>query len=109
MNTLPLIAIAIIDRMLGAHVVLGNGRTWHPLSTVLFGVVVWLALWLGACSSAPSIPGVEITDASVHGSASITGTVGVVPWGVTAEGDEAGGKVCVSVWVWEQCQTIGGE
>jgi len=49
---------------------------------------------------------VEITEAHISGSASVEGTVGAVPWGLYAEGDETGGKVCVSVWIWERCEVV---
>lgn len=106
MNTVPLIAIALINRIFGPHVELGNGRTWHPLSTILFGAVVWIALMLGACSSAPPIPDLQVTDATIQGSAHVAGTIGPVPWSVSAEGSETGGKVCVTVWVFERCEVV---
>lgn len=84
-------------------------RLIQSLPAPIFGIAVWFSLLIGACSSAPTIPGVEITDAHIEGSARVDGSIGSVPWSLHAEGDEDGGKVCVSVWVWERCQTIGGE
>ena len=81
-------------------------RGAYRLPAPIFGVAVWFALWAGGCGSAPTLPAVEITEAHISGSASVEGTVGAVPWGLYAEGDETGGKVCVSVWIWERCEVV---
>ena len=81
-------------------------RAAYNLPAPIFGAAVWIALMLGACGSAPTIPGVEITDAHIEGAAHVTGTVGPVPWSINAEGDEDGGKVCVTVWVFERCEVV---
>ena len=81
-------------------------RGVYRLPAPIFGVAVWVALWIGGCGSAPTLPAVEITEAHIQGSAVVSGTVGTVPWGLYAEGSEEGGKVCVSVWIWERCEVV---
>ena len=76
----------------------------YQLPAPVFGVAVWLALWLGACSGARPIPPVEITAAQVSGSVLVEGTIGAIPWAVVAEGDQGGGSVCVTVWAWQFCE-----
>lgn len=87
-------------------------RVAYNLPAPVFGIVAWLVLWLAGCGSAPVLPAVEITQAHIEGSALVEGTVGAVPWGLTAEGgsDENGetaGKVCVTVWIWTHCVEVG--